>query len=403
MANVILINPSSKHILKNAGDRPPLSLLYLGNVLKINGHNVRIRDMDHYSYDLLDKEIDEFKPDYVGVSVYTSPIYPEAIELGKRLKGRCKTIAGGYHATALPKSLTPYFDSVVVGEGEIALPYIIEYGIEGIVYGEKMNIEQIPFPARDMINMSEYNFKQDGRKATTLLSSRGCPNRCVYCGNMNRQVRFHPIDFVTQEIEQLKRMGYNDLYFYDDNFVSNKKRTEMLLYNIGDMDINYRIVTRAETLDERIVSLLKGTGCSWVGLGIESGVDERLKDVNKNMTTKDNLNAIKLLYKYDIKTKGFFMFGLPNESIKDAKQTIGFSKVLKGEGLTSADFYIMMPFPGTPIWNNPEKHGIKILDRDYTKYLEAGIEKPKAFHRTKFMSSKEIEEMRNLAEEEWKK
>ena len=96
------------------------------------------------------------------------------------------------------------------------------------------------------------------------------------------------------------------------------------------------------------------------------------------------------------------MFGLPNETKEDAEKTIAFSKLLRDEGLTSADFYIMTPFPGTPIWNNPENYGIQIVDRDYTKYLEAGKEPAKAFHKTKYMNTKQIEEVRKRAEEEWK-
>ena len=403
MERIALINPTSKRILKNFGDRPPLSLLYLGAILKSRRHIVKIIDMDHNDNSTLLNILDNFNPKYVGISVYTSPIYKESIQLAEMLKEKYKLIAGGYHSSSLPKTLTPYFDVVVIGEGEKAIVDIVENDLEGIVYGEKMNIETIPFPARDMINMNEYSFKQDRRPATTLLSSRGCPNFCVFCGNMNRQVRYHPIQRVVEEVKQLKKMGYNDLYFYDDNFVSNHRRTEALITELKDLKINYRITTRAQTLNEYIVKKLKESGCSWISLGIESGVDERLNDVNKHMTTQDNLNAVKLLHKHNIKIKGFFMFGLPNESVEDAEQTIKFSKKLKEEGLTSADFYIMMPFPGTPIWNTPERYGIEILDRDYTKYLEAGIETPKAYHKTKFMLPQEIEEMRNLADEEWQK
>lgn len=402
MADVMLINPSSREILENAGDRPPLGLLYLGAILENKGHKVRVRDMDHLSHIQFVGEIENNPPDYAGVSVYTSPLYKEAVSIGKFLKGKCKTSAGGYHATAMPETLTPYFDSVIVGEGEIALPQIIENNLDGIINGEKMDINKIPKPGRHLINIFDYNFRQDGRPAATLITSRGCPNNCIFCGNMNRKVRYHPQEQVISEIRDLKKQGYNDFYFYDDAFTANRKRTMSLLDKIEKEDIRYRITTRANYLDTNLAKRLKESGCSWVSIGIESGSDKMLKNINKNMTTNDNYRAVKMLGENGIKTKGFFMFGLPDETHADAHKTLSFSKILKDYGLTSADFYIMTPFPGTPIWNTPEKFGIEILDRDYTQYLEAGKGPTRAFHKNKFMSDLDIEEWRDQAEIEWK-
>ncbi len=402
MSDVMLINPSSERILNNAGDRPPLGLLYLGAVMRDRGHDVRVRDMDHYSKQDLMDEVNNNPPEYAGVSVYTSPLYKESIELAQMLNGKCKTIAGGYHATSMPGTLNSFFDTVIRGEGELALPHIVENDVDGIVIGDKLDIEQIPYPARDLIDMDNYNFKQDGRPATTLMSSRGCPMDCIFCGNMNRKMRYNSDETVISEIKELKELGFRNLYFYDDAFTMNRERTLDLIYKIGIEDINYRVTTRAKSLDEELVKELADSGCSWVSLGIESGSADRLKDVNKHMTPTDNYNAIQLLHNHGIKSKGFFMFGLPNETKEDAEKTIAFSKLLRDEGLTSADFYIMTPFPGTPIWNNPENYGIQIVDRDYTKYLEAGKEPAKAFHKTKYMNTKQIEEVRKRAEEEWK-
>ena len=165
MSDVMLINPSSKEILNNAGDRPPLGLLYLASVLRNEGHFVRVRDMDHYDVAYLQDEIKERTPEFAGVSVYTSPIYPEAIRLARFLRQYTTTIAGGYHATAKPETLVNYFNYVVVGEGELSLSEILKgKHSEGVVNGTKMDIQQVPHPARDLINMKDYGFKQDGKK-----------------------------------------------------------------------------------------------------------------------------------------------------------------------------------------------------------------------------------------------
>ena len=406
LKDIVLINPSSKEILRNAGDRLPLGLLYLGASLKENGYNVKIRDLDHIDIEDLKDELNDYMPDIVGVSAYTSPLYKQTIELGKMLKGKTRTIVGGYHASAMPESLTDYFDCVITGYAEKSIINVIKNGLEGIVnstlLSNPQDMNKILHPDRSLVDMKLYNFKQDGRPATTMLTSRGCYNNCVFCGNMNHKMRYHSEDFVIDEIKEVKTQGFNDIYFYDDAFISNKKRTFSLLEKIGKENIHYRITTRAESITPDIAKLLKNTGCSWVSLGIESGDDNILKAVGKNMTTEDNYNAIKYLSKEGIKTKGFFMFGLPNESKESAMKTIDFANKLKSGGLTTADFYIMIPFPGTPIWNNPEKYEVEIIDYDYNKYLEAGILPHKAFHKTKYMNNKEIEDMRNLAEEIWR-
>lgn len=400
---VMLINPTSKAILNNAGDRPPIGLLSIASAIMKHGHKVRVRDMDHYSEEDLIYELDNNPPDVAGISVYTSPLYDESIKLSILFRDRgIKIIAGGYHASAMPSSLYEFFDAIIIGEGEEAFPKLLNDGVPSItINSTPIDLNNIERPNRALIEMNNYTFKQDGRRASTTITSRGCPNNCVFCGNMNKKVRFNSDEFVIDEIQDIKSYGINDIYFLDDAFTTHKKRTLKLLHKIKQENINFRITTRAKLLDDDIVKVLKEAGCTWVSMGIESGSDDRLKDVCKNMTTSDNYEAVKLLTKHEIKSKGFFMFGLPNESLEDAEKTIQFSLKLKEAGLTSADFYIMTPFPGSAIWKTPEKFGIEIIDRDYTKYLEAGKEPTKAFHRTKFMNQKQIEEVRNRAEREW--
>jgi radical SAM superfamily enzyme YgiQ (UPF0313 family) len=401
--DVMLINPSSKSFLRNSGDRTPLGLLYIASTLRHNGHRVRVMDLDHMGYNRFVDEVMQEPPEYAGVSCYTSPMYPQAVKIGKLLKNKCTTVVGGIHATAMPETLTPYFDIVVKGEGEEAMTYIVDNNIEsGIIEAEPVDIKRVIHPARHLIDMSKYTLRQDGRPTATSITSRGCINRCVFCSNQDRQMRYHSNHFVREEIKDLKHYGFNDVYFYDDAFTVNKKRTLELAEVIGKEDINFRVTTRAKSLDEEVVKALSDAGCTWTSIGIESGVEARLKDVGKNMKPIDNYHAIQLLTKYGIKSKGFFMFGLPNESEEDAMKTIEFAKLLKGEGLSSADFYIMTPFPGTPIWDNPGQFDITITNKDFTKYLEAGKISPKAFHKTKYMDESQIEKMRNLAEETWR-
>ena len=91
---------------------------------------------------------------------------------------------------------------------------------------------------------------------------------------------------------------------------------------------------------------------------------------------------------------------MPGETFKTAKQTIKFARNLKEIGLTSADFYYLTPFPGTPIWDNPEKFGIEIISRDYSNYLQAG-KKAKCYVNTQKLKSKDIEKLVTEAKHIW--
>ncbi|MBU2634493.1 MAG: hypothetical protein KJ674_04580, partial [Nanoarchaeota archaeon] len=91
----------------------------------------------------------------------------------------------------------------------------------------------------------------------------------------------------------------------------------------------------------------------------------------------------------------------PGETEKTARKTIEFSAMLKDHGMVQADFYYLTPFPGTPIWENPNKFGIEIIERDFTKYMQAGIE-AKCYVRTKELSPERIEELVQEAKDSWK-
>jgi len=401
MAKVTLINPSSREFLSCAGDRMPLGILYLADALQQRNHNVQVIDFDHteerYSYEPIYK----FKPDFIGVSILTSVLWPQAKKIAE-FYPKVKKIAGGYHATAMHNDVEDYFDYVVMGEGEKTLVDIVEGKIRpDSIDGIKPEAKELSIPARNLLDPNLYTLKQDNLKTATLMSSRGCPNACVYCGNHNRVMRYVPVDLVAKDIDNIKAQGYESLYFLDDTFAVSKPRVKEMTEMLKDKKMPYRIVTRANTIDDEVAKMLADSGCIWANLGIESGSDKCLKAVGKNLTCAQNEKAVEILHEYGIKVNGYYIFGLPLEEFSDGMKTIAFAKRLKKKGLTTASFYIMTPFPGTDIWDNPSKYGIEIIDKDYTKYLEAGKEKPVAFHRTKYLERSEIEFLRNFAQEKF--
>lgn len=384
-----LVNPSDKNILEHAGDRVPIGLMSIA----ANNPNMKVYDLNHTSEEEFMSDVKQHKPNNVGISVYTSPIFPEAVRLAQKLKGKTNLIAGGYHATAMPESLTPYFDLVIRGEGE-NLHYFIKQ--KGIVNAGTPDLRKLKNPSG--LEMSVYGLNQSGKRTGTILTSRGCPYHCSFCGKLSDKVRYSSVSSILKQVNSLKKDGFEAVYFMDDVFTLNGNRMKRI---VDKLDIPYRITTRANLMDETKADILKDTGCDWASFGIESGNDKILSTSNKKMTTKENYDAIKLMADRGIKTKGFFILGLPGETKKTARDTINFSKKLKDIGLTTADFYFLSPFPGTPIWNNPDKFGIKIKDRDFTKYLQAG-KTAKCYVDTKHLKSQKIEDLVMEAKELWK-
>lgn len=382
-----LINPNESRILENAGDRMPIGLMSI----VANTPDTKVFDLNHMK---LSKYLDHFeddKPTSVGISVYTSASVPEAIKIANILRRRTYLVAGGHHATHMPETLTPYFDSVVLGEGENTF----DSAQPGIIERDTPDLTKLNRPKGDI---SQYGMNMDGKRTGTIITSRGCPYSCSFCGKLEDKVRFHNEDDVIAQVDDYKTAGFEGIYFLDDVFTIKKDRMQRI---VERTNLPFRVTTRANLIDTNKLEILAENGCEWLSLGIESGDDDILAKANKGMTTEDNYKAVILATKQGIKTKGFFILGLPGETETTARKTINFSKTLKEyAGLTSADFYFLTPFPGTPIWNNPDKFGIKIRDMDYTKYLEAG----KGAHcviDTEELKAGRIEELVKEAREIW--
>ena len=368
-----LINPSERKILRTAGDRMPLGLLYIARSLEKQGTNVKVYDLNHQDETLLMYDVLMNNPQTIGVSCLTSPMVNETKRLLKRLKAYSndgKLLVGGYHPTIMPGDFKD-LARVIEGPGEI---------------GEITDLT----PNRRLLNSSKYGLSQEGLRTGTAITSRGCPNDCVFCGNLNRKVIYHTMDAVSQDLDELVKQGFNAVYFLDDVFTLNKERAKQIGSLCKDRDLKFRLTTRANYLDRDLIKDLASKGLDIVSMGVESGNNEILKNCGKNQTTEKIQEAVNILTQEGVKSKGFFIIGLPGETETTARQTLDFAKTLKAYGMKTQDFYPLVPFPGTEIWTNPYKFGINIIDFDYTNYLQANRTEPKIVCETKDLSADRI-------------
>ena len=201
------------------------------------------------------------------------------------------------------------------------------------------------------------------------------------------------------EVRELKKQGYDAVYILDENFIIKKEHFDAVTQIMKEEEMKYRVEFRSSNVNESIAKKLKDTGCIYTAIGFESGDDEILKRVNKKTSVEKNRKAIEILGKYEIPVKGFFIIGLPGETEETARKTVAFSEEMKYKGLTSADFYSLTPFPGSPIWDDPEKYGIKILSRDFDSYLQ----KEDPVIETENLSRDKIKEIVEEGRNKWKK
>jgi radical SAM superfamily enzyme YgiQ (UPF0313 family) len=393
---ICLISPPYNSAVKSVVgvSSPPLGLAYIASVLKQN-HEVKIIDSNilNYAIEDVERRLRSFNPDVVGITSVTPSIYEayKVAEIAKKVREDCKVILGGPHATFMPRQTMEeckYIDIIVRGEGEETIKELIkniEKGaplneVKGITFREKnkiidteprpfiKNIDDIPFPSRDLLPIHLYKF--NGVKYTTMLTSRGCPFKCSFCSSSRLFGGYWRGRSPENVIEEMKiiyeEYGIKNIEFIDDTFTLNQERAEKICNEIikQGWDISWGASSRVDTLSKKLVEKMKKAGCWIVYLGIESGSQEILNAIGKGITLEQVKKAVKILKDVGIQVLGSFIIGFIQDTKKTIKETIKFAKNLN---LDYAQFSILTPYPGTPIFDYAKKNNM-LLTENWSRY-----------------------------------
>jgi|GEM_PF-16444 len=393
---ILLVSPAGSNFYAKMGATiPPLGLAYIAAVLRENGHYVKLLDLG-VEEKIPSKDYFKFF-DVVGISADT-PSYPEALSIAKYAKSVDRTVVmGGYHVTFLDKEAlnTGLVDFIVRGEGEEIFLNLVNTlkakgdlnqvkGISFINHGSYQrnpdmppprNLDEMPFPARDLLNMNAYKNQMNGMPFTNLITSRGCPFNCYFCSSSKfggLRWRSRSAKSIVDEIEHLNRTyGYKAFSFMDDNFTLNPKRIFEFadeLERRGLNDIHWWCFSRVDILikNEKMVKRMAEVGAYEIFLGLESSNEELLDTYNKHIGNKEQEQAIKLLRKYGIKIHGSYIMGDIKETVPMVKNTIKWAKEVNAR---TTQFSILTPYPGTALYNDIEKEN-RFLHKDW-KYYDA--------------------------------
>lgn len=421
---VLLVKPYnlSDHI------QPSLGLGYLATAIRdqhqvsiLDGIKERVKPSQLVSY--LQKNL----PDVVGFQFYTfdQKFIKEYLRVVKEVNSRIVTLVGGPHPSALPEetmdSLAPDLDFAFKGEAEVGLPLLLEQvsGLGKTRNIEKLNpeaLEKIPglvwrnnhrvkinsqifvenldnfgFPSWDLINPQKYPPAQHGAffknfPIAPIITTRGCPFRCTFCAGhliSGRKTRFRSAEHVLEEIKILYHdYGIREIHIVDDNFTLNPTFVRNFCKQLikADLKISWAVPNgiRVDTLDEELLSLMKGSGLYLISLGIESGSDRILKLMKKNLTTDMVRQKIKLARRVGLDVAGFFILGFPGETREEMERTIDFSLSLD---LIRANFFTYLPFPGTESYQMLLKNGqLRKVNWDNFSFTSAPYVPPPMTH-----------------------
>ncbi|MFA5157479.1 MAG: radical SAM protein [Candidatus Omnitrophota bacterium] len=395
------------------------ALLYLASFIEEKGYKVEILDdrpshsegldlsilQNHCIKSILDKN-----PRYLGFTCLTADfICIEKIAKSVRSAGfKGKIIVGGHHPTFCPQDFfvqKGIYDYVVLGEGEQTLLDLMKtlddkgniQHVDGIAYAEDgsfaktsprqliENIDIFPNPAYHLIDLNQYLRPSVGLIrhillcGVPILTTRGCPYQCTYCGNpslwatqMHKKIlRTRSIDKVLEELSLLKNQyAIDGFYIADDAFTLNEDRVGEFCRGLLDrrLDLVWACQTHVNLFTERMAGWMRDAGCVQVEFGVESGSDRVLKVMKKGTNTKNIQRAFDISHAHGFRTLANLMVNTPTETEEDLRSTIDFAKRLRP---TIYSYAITTPLVGTEDYKKYVKP--PLTREEYSLYLDGRI------------------------------
>jgi radical SAM superfamily enzyme YgiQ (UPF0313 family) len=386
---ILLINSPAGDIYGSmksiAGRYFPLGLGYISSYLKKAGHEVRLIDPDAQMMEM--GEIAAIarneNPDIIGISSFT-PNFHNAAAIATKIRSfsGAQIILGGIHASTMPGEILknhPEFDVIVIGEGEATIAELsrISAGgcscaelnkINGIAFRENgsiiitpprefiKDVDSLPFPDRAQIDLRLFTLHKHmdiGKRYAEMLTSRGCPFNCTFCAShltSGRGFRPHSPEYVVNEIKFLRESyGIEHIVFQDDTFTLQESRvTEICERLLRDkISIYWSCWARVNTVNRKLLTLMRKSGCFSIGYGVESGDENVLKAIKKGITLDQCREAFRISHELGLKTLGFFIFGCTGDTPETVEKTVRFAIELNP---SIALFTRMIPYPGTEVY-----------------------------------------------------
>ena len=371
---VLLLNPASRNTFQMVGIIfPPLGVLYVAAAIRDRGYEVEVVDRVVTS-----PAIDYSAFDVVGIHSDTTR-FNQAFELACLAKAAgARVVMGGPHPCFVAEDIlsSGMVDAVVKGEGEETFPDLLDAwreggdpdSIPGLILptpqglkdtGNRERIQDmdaVPFPARDLIDLSKYRLTRLGhRTVTPVHTSRGCPHACRFCSSTRfdgPKWRARSAENVLAELEYLVgHLGYRAVAFTDDNFTGSPERVHDICDGIlkKGWDVHWWCFCRADTIVRYpdMLEHMAEAGAHSVFVGVETPSLGLLDRFHKGISPDQAEKAVDILKRNGLEIWASYILGSPQETRKDIRTTIRFARQLDTH---TAQFTLLTPYPGTDIW-----------------------------------------------------
>jgi tRNA A37 methylthiotransferase MiaB len=420
---ILLIQPPVQDFYQTSIRTQPIGLAYLAASLRKNGHEVWILDgqtgkkksipippdlsylRDFYPFDdrspfklysgyyhfgmgweEIRKKIEASKADVFGISSNFTPYHEEALKIARIIKEwdeKKIVVMGGAHASCDPEGVlkSPWVDYVVMGEGEIRFPLLLEAvekgsieEIDGIGFRKNgevrinpletfvQDLDHLPHPARDLLDLDRYRMRK--KRSTMIITSRGCPHQCTYCSThlvMGDSFRKRPPETILQEmVECRNRYGIEVFDVEDDNFTYDqtraKKLMQLIVQTFGEEGIELTAMNGLSfaSLDGELLRWMKRAGFKAVNLSFvttDFSVKERMKRPGLTVDFKEVVNQAE---EVGLHVVAYAIWGMPGQTVEEMVDTLVYlmgMRVLIGPS-------IYYPTPGTILFERCKKEGM---------------------------------------------
>lgn len=363
-----------------------------------NEHDVRVIDFVNRTKGKLEERLEAVKDaDFVGISIKSFTMVESIMIANKirRVNQNVRIVAGGPHIIVDGYNFmkeNPVFDLAVVGEAELTFKELLSGKdcnvVPGLIYREDgelrtnpmqgwiTNLDTLPFPTYDDFDSVNYDGIIHPIEVWPLVTSRGCPYTCSYCNVptvIGRKFRTRSGRNIMEELLYAKeKYKSTEFKVLDDNFTLLMDRAKDICKLFIDENLGMKWTCpngiRADRLDEELCKLMKEAGCYSMSIGVESGDPEVFDKIKKGERLVDVERGIRLAQGAGIKVHGFFIIGLVGSTYEADMRSIEFAKRV---GI-SASWGILVPYPGTEVWEQVKADKNTRMLRDWKEGFHIG-------------------------------
>jgi radical SAM superfamily enzyme YgiQ (UPF0313 family) len=403
ISRITLIEPKNDHLhIFSKFVLPRLGTILLATILRDRGYKAEALYMSRK--EILARGVDA---DLVGISTITATA-TSAFALADHFRERgIPVVFGGPHVTFVPDEALEHGDYCIMGEGETGFPLLVEAlnagrplsEVPGLAWKDNgvirknpvaapiEDLDSLPFPdlgLLDMGSMKKIGVQGVGLPTVPIQTSRGCPFDCTFCsvtGMFGRGYRHRSTANIIAELKQYDPKKHI-LFFYDDNFAANPRKTKELLREMIRLQLGFSWSTQVRSdiaRDPELLDLMVAAGCSALYIGFESVDPAALKEMKKSQTVEQIRHAIREIRRRRIHVHGMFVFGFDSDTPATTRATVSFALA---EKIDSAQFLILTPLPGSGFhttmlaegrlidnaWDTYDAHHVKFLPRGFTPW-----------------------------------